>query len=75
MNEKKFYTGIINKNGQVPGRTFCWPLPVETFSFFKSDARGWHHSIPYTRVLESIKRDNEELIEIILDADKNIQRS
>jgi len=40
--------------GQVLGRTLARIVPFEAFSFFSSDARGWHDSWPRTYVV--IKR-------------------
>jgi uncharacterized RDD family membrane protein YckC len=50
-----FGTIVVNEQGgkptigQITGRTFCRLIPFEPFSFFGE--RGWHDSIPKTRVV------------------------
>lgn len=52
-------TKVVDENGNPPtwgkafGRTLCRFIPFEAFSFFKSDARGWHDSIPKTYVVKT----------------------
>ncbi len=52
-------TKVVDENGNPPtwgkafGRTLCRFIPFEAFSFFKSDARGWHDSIPKTYVVKA----------------------
>ena len=52
-------TKVVDENGKPPtwgkafGRTLCRLIPFEAFSFFKSDARGWHDSIPKTYVVKA----------------------
>ncbi|WP_395680993.1 RDD family protein [Dokdonella sp.] len=51
-------TRVVDENGEPPsagkviGRTLCRFIPFEAFSFFASDARGWHDSIPKTYVVK-----------------------
>lgn len=51
-------TKVVNEQGgkpsagQVLGRTFSRFIPFEAFSFFATDARGWHDSIPKTFVVK-----------------------
>lgn len=52
-------TKVVDENGNPPtwgkafGRTLCRFIPFEAFSFFKSDARGWHDSISRTYVVKA----------------------
>lgn len=52
-------TKVVDENGNPPtwgkafGRTLCRLIPFEAFSFFKSDARGWHDSVPKTYVVRT----------------------
>ena len=51
-------TKVVDENGgppsfgQVLGRTLCRCIPFEPFSFFSSDAVGWHDSLANTRVIK-----------------------
>lgn len=48
---------------QALGRTFCRFIPFEVFSFLDSRPRGWHDSIPKTKVinLPSPLKSSEEI--------------
>ena len=51
-------TRVVNESGEAPTfsqvfwRSMCRFIPFEAFSFFTSDARGWHDSIPKTYVVK-----------------------
>jgi uncharacterized RDD family membrane protein YckC len=51
-------TRVVAENGQPPSfsqvfwRSMCRFIPFEAFSFFASNARGWHDSIPKTYVVK-----------------------
>jgi uncharacterized RDD family membrane protein YckC len=68
-------TTIVNEVGERPafgqilGRTFCRFIPFEAFSFFNTDARGWHDSIPNTYVVESVDKEDAAVNEITFDAE------
>jgi uncharacterized RDD family membrane protein YckC len=55
----KFVVGtkVVDENGEPPsfgqvvGRTFSRFIPFEAFSFFVTDGRGWHDSLPKTFVV------------------------
>jgi uncharacterized RDD family membrane protein YckC len=55
----KMVTGtiVVNEEGgkitprQAALRTLCRFIPFEAFSFFSSNARGWHDSLPHTYVV------------------------
>jgi len=56
----KFITGtkVVDESGgpvglgQVVGRSFARFIPFEVFSYFGDDKRGWHDSLPRTRVVK-----------------------
>jgi uncharacterized RDD family membrane protein YckC len=43
--------GVRATFGQIVGRSLSRFIPFEAFSFFSSDSRGWHDSIPKTFVV------------------------
>lgn len=56
----KFVTGtrVVDEKGgpvrlgQVIGRSFARFIPFEVFSYFGEEKRGWHDSLPRTRVVK-----------------------
>ncbi|MDY0278755.1 MAG: RDD family protein [Acholeplasma sp.] len=44
-------TGRKASNMQIIGRALCRMIPFDVFSFFNPNPRGWHDSIPKTRVV------------------------
>ena len=50
-------TKVVGENGerasfgQIVGRTVCRMIPFEAFSYLGANTRGWHDSIPHTRVV------------------------
>ena len=60
-------TTIVNESGNKPGiaqiigRTVCRFIPLEAFSFFGRDARGWHDSLSVTYVVKAAADPNENL--------------
>ncbi|MFW6247401.1 MAG: RDD family protein [bacterium] len=44
-------TGDHASNLQIIGRTLSRMIPFDVFSFFAKNPRGWHDSIPKTRVV------------------------
>jgi uncharacterized RDD family membrane protein YckC len=71
-------TIVVNESGgrprfvQILGRTFSRLIPFEALTFFGSNARGWHDSLPNTYVVEAANSSENQQHEFLLDAEAEL---